>query len=469
MTHLFFLERQLGEVPKEEALLLVDSLYDKEPDENKEDEMILSRGQINRIVRLIGMRLMGLDETKKPNQMETFLMGRMREIGTLSITQPAVLHSVLAVVLADFAEQEAETVQVLANTDSDRPAEHFGVEVAFGQNRKVVSRGAYFIRYQDTPFVLHIYELDFFGTTLDILYHIKDVEKAEQIHDRLTEKMVRGNFYKGQKLYLRLSRRGPELTFMSPAVLNSSEIVLPEDLYRAIHKNTLGWLQNADSLRKAGLPTRRGVLVYGPPGTGKTMLFKSLFREAEGVTGIVASTETFNEPEEISRVFATARGLAPSLLCFEDLDLIAGERRSAPRHENVFLAALLSELDGVRANEEIIVMASTNSPEVIDRALADRPGRFDVVLEIKPPAEPERKRLFGVFLNRLDGVLPREISEKDIEDLARQTAGYTGAHIAEAVTRAYSDCIVDQRGVLTEAELVAAVASMKKPGKGVGF
>jgi len=469
MKRHFFLERELGNVPKEEALFLDDSLYDKEPDENKEEKMFLSRGQINRIVRLIGMRLMGLDETKKPNQLEVFLLGGMREIGTLTITRPTVLHSVLAVVLADFAEREAETVQVLANTDSDRPAEHFGVEVAFGKNRKVVSEGAYFIRHQDTPFVFHIYEREYCGTTLDILYHLRDAEKAERLHDRLIEKLERGNFYKGQKLYLRLSRRGADMAFMSPAVLNASEVVLPEDLYRVIRKNTLGWLRNADSLRKAGLPTRRGVLVYGPPGTGKTMLFKSLFREAEGVTGIVASTETFNEPEEITRVFATARGLAPSLLCFEDLDLIGGERRSAPRHENVFLAALLAELDGVRANEEIIVMASTNSPEVIDRALADRPGRFDVVLEIKPPAEPERKRLFGMFLNRLDGALPREVTEKDMENLARQTAGYTGAHLAEAVTRAYSDCIVEQRGVLTGAGLQEAVASMKKPGKGVGF
>ncbi|WP_324662445.1 CDC48 family AAA ATPase [Haloarcula sediminis] len=202
-------------------------------------------------------------------------------------------------------------------------------------------------------------------------------------------------------------------------------------------RETIQWpLEYGSVFEAMDLNAAKGVLLYGPPGTGKTLLAKAVANEAQSNFISVKGPELLNkfvgESEKgVREVFAKARENAPTVVFFDEIDSIAGERGGGQTDSGVgerVVSQLLTELDGIEEMEDVVVVATTNRPDLIDSALL-RPGRLDRHVHVPVPDEEARRAIFAVHTRDkplADGV--------DLNSLARRTDGYVGADI-EAVAR----------------------------------
>jgi len=202
-------------------------------------------------------------------------------------------------------------------------------------------------------------------------------------------------------------------------------------------RETIQWpLEYPEVFEELDMQAAKGVLMYGPPGTGKTLLAKAVANEAQSNFISVKGPELLNkfvgESEKgVREVFSKARENAPTVVFFDEIDSIAGERGQNAGDSQVgerVVSQLLTELDGVEAMEDVVVIATTNRPDLIDNALL-RPGRLDRHVHVPVPDEDARRKIFEVHTK--DKPLADDV---DLNWLARETEGYVGADV-EAVTR----------------------------------
>ncbi|MBC7085565.1 MAG: CDC48 family AAA ATPase [Methanomethylovorans sp.] len=179
----------------------------------------------------------------------------------------------------------------------------------------------------------------------------------------------------------------------------------------------------------------KGVLLFGPPGTGKTMLAKAVASESEAnfisIKGPELLSKYVGESEKAVReTFRKAKQAAPSVIFFDEIDAMAPERGlSTDAHvtERV-VSQILTEIDGLEELKDVVVIAATNRPDIIDPALL-RPGRFDRLIYVKPPDKEERRKIFEIH------ILGKPLAEDvDLNLLADMTDGYVGADI-DAICR----------------------------------
>jgi transitional endoplasmic reticulum ATPase len=183
-----------------------------------------------------------------------------------------------------------------------------------------------------------------------------------------------------------------------------------------------------------------GVLLYGPPGTGKTLLARAVAGES-GVNFIrVAGPELMDryvgESEKAVReVFDRARQTAPTIVFFDEIDGIASQRVESSEVTERVVSQLLTELDGAAENPDLVVLAATNRREVLDDALL-RPGRLERHVEVPEPDEAARRKIFDVH------TAGKPIADDvDLDELAGDTAGFSGAEIEALVREASMQAI----------------------------
>ncbi|MFB6222446.1 MAG: CDC48 family AAA ATPase [Haloarcula sp.] len=202
-------------------------------------------------------------------------------------------------------------------------------------------------------------------------------------------------------------------------------------------RETVQWpLEHGDAYDHVGLEPAKGVLLYGPPGTGKTLLAKAVANEAQSNFISIKGPELLNkyvgESEKgVRDVFSKARENAPTVVFFDEIDAIAAERTGGVGDSNVgerVVSQLLTELDGLEELEDVVVIATTNRPDLLDDALL-RPGRLDRHIAVEEPDEAARRDIFAVHTR--DKPLADDV---DLDDLAERTEDYVGADI-EAVCR----------------------------------
>ncbi|MFB6171219.1 MAG: AAA family ATPase, partial [Haloarculaceae archaeon] len=202
-------------------------------------------------------------------------------------------------------------------------------------------------------------------------------------------------------------------------------------------RETIQWpLEYPQVFEEMDMEAARGVLLYGPPGTGKTLLAKAIANEAESNFISIKGPELLNkyvgESERgVREVFEKARSNAPTVIFFDEIDSIAGERGQRMGDSGVgerVVSQLLTELDGLESLEDVVVIATTNRPDLIDSALL-RPGRLDRHVHVPVPDEDARRKIFEVHTRRKPLA-----DDVDLDELARETEGYVGADI-EAVCR----------------------------------
>ncbi|WP_416840988.1 CDC48 family AAA ATPase [Haloferax sp. DFSO52] len=202
-------------------------------------------------------------------------------------------------------------------------------------------------------------------------------------------------------------------------------------------RETIQWpLEYPEVFQQMDMDAAKGVLMYGPPGTGKTLLAKAVANEAESNFISIKGPELLNkfvgESEKgVREVFKKARENAPTVVFFDEIDSIATERGRDSSSSGVterVVSQLLTELDGLEALEDVVVIATTNRPDLIDSALL-RPGRLDRHVHVPVPDEEARRAILDVHTR--DKPLADDV---DLDKIASHTEGYVGADL-EALAR----------------------------------
>ena len=182
----------------------------------------------------------------------------------------------------------------------------------------------------------------------------------------------------------------------------------------------------------------KGILLYGPPGTGKTLMAKAAANESEAnfisIKGPELLSKWVGESEKgVREIFRKARQAAPCIIFFDEIDAIAPTRGGGFGDSHVterVISQMLTELDGLEVLTNVVVIAATNRPDIIDAALL-RPGRFDRLLYVPPPDYESRKQI--ILIHTKKKPLGNDVN---VDNLAKKMDGYTGADIAAVASAA---------------------------------
>jgi transitional endoplasmic reticulum ATPase len=197
-------------------------------------------------------------------------------------------------------------------------------------------------------------------------------------------------------------------------------------------------LRNPEAFDRLGIRPAKGFLLYGPPGTGKTLLAKAVAKEAEANFISIKSSDVLSKwygesEQQISKLFARARQVAPCVIFIDEIDSLVPARGSEANEPQVtarVVNTILAEMDGMEEMNSIVVIGATNRPWLVDPALL-RPGRFDELVYVGPPDAPGRKLILGIHTR--DMPLAKDV---DLDAIAAQTERYTGADLYDVVRRA---------------------------------
>lgn len=220
------------------------------------------------------------------------------------------------------------------------------------------------------------------------------------------------------------------------------------------------FLKNPAKFNKLGAKMPKGVLLVGPPGTGKTLLAKAVAGEAD-VPFIYASGSQFDEvfvgvgSMRIRQMFESAKEQAPAIIFIDEIDALGSKRNPRdPQHSRMSLNQLLTEMDGFAENTGVVVIAATNLPESLDRALL-RPGRFDRHVFVPLPDVLGRRQILDMYLRDV-----RCGEDVDVGIMARATPGFSGAELFKMINQAKIAASVENGLQVTMAHLEAAKDEM---------
>ena len=222
-------------------------------------------------------------------------------------------------------------------------------------------------------------------------------------------------------------------------------------------------IKKPEAFTNMGIRPIKGVLLVGAPGTGKTMLAKAVATERESnfisIKGPELLSKYVGESEKAVReLFRKAKMAAPCIIFIDEIDSIAYTRNGDSSDSMVterVVDTLLTELDGLGGLKNVIVIAATNRPDIIDPALL-RPGRFDKIIEIPMPDEAARLEILKVYLKRMPVA-----KDVDISELAKATEGYTGAEIENLTREAGMNAIRANRNQVIKEDFDKALREIR--------
>ncbi|XP_063703381.1 ATPase family gene 2 protein homolog A [Culicoides brevitarsis] len=231
------------------------------------------------------------------------------------------------------------------------------------------------------------------------------------------------------------------LTIVKPSAMREIQIESPNikwsdiggqaDLKLKLQQAVEWPIKHPETFKRLGITPPRGLLMFGPPGCSKTMIAKALATESSLNFLSIKGSELFSmwvgESEKaVRKLFQKAREVAPAIIFFDEIDAIGGERGGEGSSNSVkerVLAQILTEIDGVHALKDVTIVAATNRPDLIDKALM-RPGRLDRVIYVGLPDSDTRRDIFNIKLQKMP------IHENvTLENLVERTEGYSGAEI----------------------------------------
>ncbi|ARU16746.1 CDC48 family AAA ATPase [Croceicoccus marinus] len=210
-------------------------------------------------------------------------------------------------------------------------------------------------------------------------------------------------------------------------------------------------LKNPQAFKRLGIRPAKGFLLYGPPGTGKTLLAKAVAKEAEANFISMKSSDLLSKwygesEQQISRLFARARQVAPCVIFIDEIDSLVPARGSGAGEPQVtarVVNTILAEMDGLEELQSTVVIGATNRPTLVDPALL-RPGRFDELVYVGAPDEPGRLHILKIHTSKM----PLG-SDVDLAGVAAKTERFTGADLEDVVRRAGLNAIRRQGSDVT--------------------
>jgi ATPase family associated with various cellular activities (AAA) len=301
-----------------------------------------------------------------------------------------------------------------------------------GQTRTCVQCGLYLVTDADTRFAVLLRGPDDSGlddqATLEVA--CADQEAAQRLVNEVRRLAIARNVFRGQVIAFGSEAFGPgqggQLRFLDRPQVDRDRVILPPSVIDGIERQVLGVARHADRLLASGQHLKRGVLLHGAPGTGKTHTIRYLLGRLPGVTVVVVSGHALRW---IAEACSVARALQPAVVVVEDVDLIADERGSR-MGQHPLLFQLLNEMDGLGEDANVTFLLTTNRPDLLETALAARPGRVDHAVELPFPDADARRRLIELYRGKL------VLDLSDPEAMVSRTDGVTAAFLKELLRRA---------------------------------
>jgi len=295
----------------------------------------------------------------------------------------------------------------------------------------VVGFGASLLRFEDQPLAVMRrsgnarYGRELY--TVEVL--CPDAEVARRYLDRIGELMAADSILRGQVLSFVPNDFdhhgvGSGITFHHRPAVPAEAVVLPDGVLDRVVGHVVGIGEERKALRAAGQHLKRGVLLYGPPGTGKTHVVRHLLTRTPETTVVLLSGRTLGLLTVATKL---ARAHQPALVVLEDCDLVAEDR--SVEDDSTMLFETLEALDGLDGDADVAFLLTTNRPDLLERALTERPGRVDLAVHIDRPDLLGRRRLLDLYARGLD--LPSEV----LDEAAEQSAGATASFTKELVRR----------------------------------
>jgi len=286
---------------------------------------------------------------------------------------------------------------------------------------------------------------------------------AQQFLKDITALMRERNVYRGKIVSLDPQQFGfgPQtiITFHRLPKVTRDDVILPSGVLDRIDRHAIAFSEHADKLVAAGRPIKRGLLLYGSPGTGKTLTIMYLAGRMQGRTVLLTTGRGLGM---ITAVTQMARILAPSTVVVEDVDLIAQERGMPGVQTQPLLFELLNEMDGLRDDIDVLFVLTTNRPDILEPALAARPGRVDLAIPLPLPDADARRRLFALYARGLD------FAVTDLDKFITRTEGASPAYIKELLRKAAVFSAVDGDGAtlrVTDRHLDEATEELTEGGR----
>jgi hypothetical protein len=275
--------------------------------------------------------------------------------------------------------------------------------------------------------------------TLEVEIAGLPVADAQAVLGELDKLRVELNVYRGHLLDVTLGPMGGVvLAFAVLPGLRRDDVVLPDAVLTRVERHALGVAAHRDALLAAGQHLKRGLLLYGPPGTGKTHTTRYLLGQMTGYTRLILTGRALIG---VGAVTELARDLQPAVVVLEDVDLVAEDRIHGPASSPV-LFDLLDAMDGAAPDADLLFLLTTNRADLLEPALAARPGRVDVAVEIELPDAAARMRLLALYGR---GV-PLDLTAADIATAVERTEETTASFLKELIRRSVLEALHDASG-----------------------
>jgi len=294
-----------------------------------------------------------------------------------------------------------------------------------------VAFGLYLIEDHGNPLVALVRAADEQSGQTDVTLEIlcRDRDLARAMLDEIRALMVERNVFRGQMIsfgeaHLGHMGIGPIVFHRRPDV-GRDAIVMPAGLLDRVERQVFGIADQRDRLRAGGQHVKRGLLLHGPPGTGKTLTVRYVAGRSRDHTVVVLTGGGLGM---IRPACALARMLQPSIVVLEDVDLVAQHRGFV--EANPLLFDVLNQMDGIDEDADVAFILTTNRADLLEPALAARPGRVDLALEIPLPDDDGRRRLIELYGRGLD------LRLSELDAIVRRTAGVTASFVKELMRKA---------------------------------
>jgi len=306
------------------------------------------------------------------------------------------------------------------------PVQYENVTLSDGRNLSCAQQAIYLVRTNQGRFAVLLsptWRHDERNVMVEVM--AKDRKIAEDFLAELRLLADAHSIYRGQVICMKEVRRDLTVCFQNVPAINRSQVILPNGVLQEIERHTSGFSNHRNLLLSRGRHLKRGLLLYGPPGTGKSLTIMYLLTQMPNRTTVLLSGRGVQHVEDAC---ALARSLQPATVVIEDVDLVAEERTRM--HHNPLLFELMNQMDGIADDADVLFLLSTNRPEILEPALASRPGRIDQAIMIPLPDEDCRTRLFELYAKELP------VAVNDMSKFVQSTEGASAAFIRELFRKA---------------------------------
>lgn len=352
-----------------------------------------------------------------------------------SKTFPKYKCGIISVASDNIIKEKFEIVEKMwfGYSDNLMPAKMEEIKVDVDKSHKALVQGYYFLKHKDSGknFIFGIDFIDGYMTGYVAFYsNEKNSNIASSIMKDILNWAITNNFLKGKKI----NSHGK---FIKVDKITMDDVILKDEIKTRIISGTIDMFNNVEQYKKNNISIKRGILMEGEPGTGKTLVAKALCNQIDS-TFIWITADDITYPSDVSAIYNMARELAPTIILFEDIDYIGKDRADYRGSFDKITGELLNQLDGLESNEGIITLASSNYPKALDKALRNRPGRFDIRIRFDLPDGDLRMKMLTKFFGEAD------IADIDLEEVVDITDGYTGAYVKELVVATIMLAVTDK-------------------------